>query len=98
MTKKDSVVDAPSQAQSTSAEPEQQVNAKPEEAVEAGSADATGADSEIQFFDGSVVKFDKDGNEVISDHLAAGEKLRRPSAARYTRSTANAKAEYEAGK
>lgn len=77
MTKKDTVVDAPSQAQSTSAEPEQKKNAKPEEAVEAGAADGAGADAEIQFFDGTVVKFDKDGNEVMSDHLAPGERLAR---------------------
>lgn len=98
MSKKDQAVDVPSQAQSTSAEPAQAKTAKPEDAVKAGSADGTGADAEIQFFDGSVVKIDKDGNEVFSDHLAPGEELRRPSAERYTRSTSNAKPEYEPGK
>lgn len=90
MAKKDGVADAPSQKQSTSAEPEQAKTGQPEEVVEES--------GETQFFDGTVVKLDKDGNEVMSDHLAPGEKLRRPSTDRYTRSTSNAKAEYEPGK
>ena len=35
------------------------------------------ATGEAQFFDGTVVKIDTDGNEVMSDHLLPGEKLRR---------------------
>ncbi len=34
-------------------------------------------DGDTVFFDGTVIKLDADGNEVMSDHLAAGETLRR---------------------
>lgn len=29
------------------------------------------------FFEGTITKIDKDGNEVLSDHILPGEKLRR---------------------
>ncbi len=56
--------------------------AKPEESKPAESkVEKTGGETEIKFFDGTVAKIDKFGNEVLSDHLAPGEKLRRETEA-----------------
>ena len=86
---------AESMAQTTSSEEEpRQVD--PEEAVEGGSAEGTGADADVQFFDGTITKVDKDGNDVLSDNLEPGEQLRRATTERYaavksaTRSDASA--------
>lgn len=38
---------------------------------------AATADGDIQFFSTTVIKLDANGNEVMSDHLAPGERLRR---------------------
>lgn len=73
---------AESMAQSTSGEPEQRQQT-PEDAVEGGSPQGTGGDADVQFFDGTVTKVDKDGNDVLSDHLEAGEQLRRATTERY---------------
>ncbi len=43
--------------------------------------ETTGGETEIKFFDGTVTKIDKNGNEVMSDHLAPGETLRRKTKA-----------------
>ncbi len=42
------------------------------------------ADDEPQFFEGSITKIDRDGNEVLSDYLLPGETLRRETTDRYT--------------
>lgn len=75
---------APSQAQTTSNEPEQVAANDPQALVDQRSgADVaeergkTGPEAGIQFFEGSVAKIDRDGNEVMSDHLAPGERLAR---------------------
>jgi hypothetical protein len=44
------------------------------------------SNGEAVFFSGTVVKVDKDGNEVMSDHLLPGEKLRREVTGRYASS------------
>ena len=41
-------------------------------------------DGDIQFFDGTIVKINRDGDEVMSDHLEPGEVLRRDTTDRYT--------------
>lgn len=85
---------AESMAQSTSAEDDQR-RQTPEEAVEAGTPDGTGADADVQFFDGTISKINKDGQEVMSDNLEAGEQLRRATTEKYAavktadRATAN---------
>ncbi len=38
---------------------------------------------DIQWFDGTITKIDKDGNTVMSDHLLPGERLRREDTDRY---------------
>lgn len=38
----------------------------------------------IKFFDTTVIKIDAQGREVMSDHLAPGERLRRDETDRYT--------------
>ncbi len=38
---------------------------------------AKAGDTEIKFFDGTVVKVNQDGDTVMSDHLLPGERLRR---------------------
>ncbi len=68
-----------SQAQSTSAEPRH----KRAQAPDTKRRGKAGADTEIQFFDGTITKLDKDGNTVMSDHLAPGERLRREETDRY---------------
>ncbi len=40
--------------------------------------------AEPRYFEGSVTKIGRDGNEVLSDHLLPGEKLRREVTDRYT--------------
>lgn len=72
---------AQSQAQQASGEPAQEQQA-PEDAAGAGSAGGT--DAGIQFFEGTVVKIDREGREVMSDHLAPGETLRRATSDRHT--------------
>lgn len=66
----ETITGAQSQAQSTSAEAEQRDQA-PEQAL-----DGAGRD-ERQYFDGTIAKINAEGNEVMSDHLAPGERLRR---------------------
>ncbi len=44
----------------------------------------SGDPEDIQFFEGSVAKINRDGQEVISDHLAPGETLRRETTDTYT--------------
>lgn len=75
---------APSQYQSTSAEPEQQ-ELTPEELAE-----QTG---EPVFFDTSVTKVDEEGNQVLSDHLVPGEVLHRTTTARKAEEAAQARRE-----
>lgn len=38
---------------------------------------------EAVFFEGTIAKIDKDGNEVMSDHLAPGEKLKSETTQAY---------------
>jgi hypothetical protein len=42
------------------------------------------ATGERYFFEGTVAKIDKDGNEVLSDHLDPGETLRADLTEAYT--------------
>jgi hypothetical protein len=42
------------------------------------------ADGDITRFEGTIVKVDADGNDVLSDHLMPGETLRREHTDRYT--------------
>lgn len=49
-----------------------------------GAPRATGGSGDCQFFDTTIVKLDADGREVLSDHLAPGETLRRATTDRYT--------------
>lgn len=60
---------------------------------------------EIQFFEGTIVKIDGEGREVMSDHLVPGDVLRRDTTDRYSavRATApdaerKAAAQQKAGK
>ncbi len=39
---------------------------------------------DTKYFDGTVIKVDADGREVLSDHLAEGERLRRETTDRYS--------------
>lgn len=39
---------------------------------------------ETRHFEGSIVKIDKDGNEVLSSYLEPGERLRREETDRYS--------------
>jgi hypothetical protein len=67
-----------SQAQSVAVGADDEAAAKPvEEAVEEGSAEGTGAESEVQYFDGTILKVTTEGDVVMSDHLMPGEKLKR---------------------
>lgn len=66
------------------------------EDVPAEDVPATGAEDEIRFFEGSITKIDKDGNEVLSDHVGPGETLRREVTDRYGASKPGAD-EAEAG-
>ncbi len=54
---------------------------KPAAARAAAPAAHTG---DTKYFDGTVIKVDRDGNEVLSDHLEAGERLRRETTDRYS--------------
>ncbi len=45
---------------------------------------SVGDDEDIQFFEGTIVKIDAQGREVMSDHLAPGETLRRDTTDKYT--------------
>ncbi len=38
----------------------------------------------VTYFEGTIVKVDADGNDVLSDHLMPGETLRRETTDRYT--------------
>lgn len=51
--------------------------------------------NEPQFFEGTVVKIDADGNEVMSDHLLPGETLRRAVSDLHYANPAQAKANDE---
>lgn len=93
----DAVADATSQAQSTTAEPSQAEGNKPEDKVREGSPDGAGADAEVQFFDGTITKIDRDGNEVMSDHLEPGETLRRATTDRYASTKHEQRAEANTG-
>ncbi len=73
----------PSIAQSVATDAKTKKDNDPQRAANAGSSDGVGAEAEVQFFDGSITKIDRDGNEVISDHLLPGEKLRREDDDRY---------------
>lgn len=77
MVKVNSPSDAPG-----SAETEAKVKT-PEQLVE-----ETG---ETQVFDGTIIKIDADGNEVMSDHLLPGETLRRDATDLYYLNPAQAK-------
>ncbi len=62
-----------SQAQTGATDQEDVKRQNPEELVD----DPQKPGDEIQHFEGSIAKLDKDGNVVLSDHLAPGEKLQR---------------------
>ena len=49
-----------------------------------------------QYFEGTVIKIDKDGNEVMSDHVMPGETLRRAVSDTHFANPAQAKADEEA--
>lgn len=79
---------APSQAQTTSSEPDQIAKNDPQaladQRSEADVAEETGkagAEAAIQHFEGSIAKVNADGDQVLSDHLAPGERLARDTQA-----------------
>jgi hypothetical protein len=49
---------------------------------------------EPKYFEGTVTKIDKDGNEVMSDHLEEGDRLRRETTDRYKASGLDPAADY----
>ncbi len=56
----------------------------PNEADAAVTAAYSGeTDDGVKWFDGTITKIDKDGNTVLSDHLAPGEQLRRETTDRF---------------
>lgn len=49
---------------------------------------------EPKYFEGTITKIDKDGNEVMSDHLEEGDRLRRETTDRYKASGLDPAADY----